>query len=90
MIEPRWLDLTAAAAYLSVRADRLMVLVKEGRVPAPSYALGPRQPRWDRLALDAKFDGGVDSTNIDMVVQAICDDIAAGRDGRRRKKPPGE
>lgn len=79
MSEARWLDLSAAAAYLSVRPDRLMPLVKQGRVPAPSYALGSRQPRWDRHALDRAFDAGAASTNADHLFQAIADDIAAGR-----------
>ena len=76
---PRWLDPSGAAAYLSVRADRLRALVQAGRLPPPSYALGPRQPRWDRLALDARFHGGPASTDADQAVAAVADSIAAGR-----------
>ena len=56
-VEPRWLNAEATAAYLSVRPDALSRLVRQGRIPAPDYRLGERSPRWDRLALDAAFDG---------------------------------
>lgn len=58
---PRWLDRDACAAYISVRVDELPRLMKRGLLPAPSLHLGPRCPRWDRQALDARFDGGVAS-----------------------------
>ena len=58
---PRWLDREACAAYVSVRVDELPRLVRRGKLPAPSYHLGPRCPRWDRLALDARFSGGAAS-----------------------------
>lgn len=77
-IEPRWLDTRAAADYISVRPDALMRLVKAGRVPPPTYPLGPRNPRWDRLALDSRFEGGAASTDIDQVVQAIAEGIIKG------------
>lgn len=78
-VEPRWLDTGAAADYISVRPDALMRLVKAGRVPPPDYALGPRNPRWDRLALDSRFQGGAASTNVDQVAQAIAEKILRGR-----------
>ena len=43
-INPRWLDTVAAAEYISVRPDALIRLVKAGRVPPPTYPLGPRNP----------------------------------------------
>ena len=77
--DPRWLDAANAADYISVRPDAMPRLVKQGRIPPPSYQLGPRQPRWDRLALDAVFEGGTSSTDIDQVAEAIARDIRAGR-----------
>lgn len=53
--DPRWLDPEAAAAYISVRVDELPRLRRAGKLPAPSYHLGPRKPRYDRLQLDAMF-----------------------------------
>jgi len=78
MTDARWLDLAGAAAYLSVRPDRVRALVNQGRLPAPSYALGSRQPRWDRLALDARFAGGAASTNADHAAQAAAEAEARG------------
>ena len=87
MAEPRWLDPDATAAYLSVRPSALARLQKEGRIPAPSYALGPRRPRWDRLALDSNFDGGTASTDIDKVVSAHVQEILRKGRTRRAQKP---
>lgn len=57
MAEPaRWLDREACARYICVRVDELPRLQKRGLLPAPSLHLGPRCPRWDRQALDARFD----------------------------------
>lgn len=53
----RWLSPASAADYLDVRADYLPRLVKQGRIPAPDYTLGPRTPRYDRLALDKVMGG---------------------------------
>lgn len=36
--DPRWLDRTGVAAYLSVRVDALPRLQRQGKLPAP----GPR------------------------------------------------
>ena len=64
MTDSRWLDPEATARYISVRVDALPRLVRQGRIPQPDYTLGPRSPRWDRLALDAQFEGGSASTNV--------------------------
>lgn len=70
MADPRWLDAEATAQYISVRVDALPRLVRQGRIPRPIYDIGPRSPRWDRLALDAAFEGGAASTDIDQMVRA--------------------
>jgi hypothetical protein len=82
----RWLDPEAAARYIHVRPDALPRLVRAGRIPAPSYALGQRSPRWDRLALDSAFDGGTASTSARDVFQGIADEIARGK-GRAHRAP---
>ena len=51
MAEGRWLDPASAAAYIGVHPHKLGHLVEQGHIPAPSYQLGPRTPRYDRLAL---------------------------------------
>lgn len=53
MLDPRWLDMHAAAEYIGLAPDTFRRRVKAGKLPKPSAALGPRLLRWDRAALDA-------------------------------------
>jgi hypothetical protein len=75
MSEARWLDREAAARHIRVKEAALAGLVRDGLIPAPSYRLGPKSPRWDRLALDAAFEGGVASTDPSIAVQALAEAI---------------
>ena len=88
MDEPaRWLDRDRTANHICVRVYQLRRLVKSGKIPTPSYHLGPRLPRWDRLALDAAMGGSVaptGSTNMALAVEALCNDI---RSRPRRRAP---
>jgi hypothetical protein len=85
MPDTRWLDREACAAYVSVRVDELPRLVKRGLLPAPSYHLGPRCPRWDRLALDARFSESAASQSHDLAVQeAVNAIVAKGRSAHAR------
>lgn len=70
---PRWLDAIETARYICVRPDSLARLVRQGRIPQPNRQLGDRSPRWDRLALDAAFDGGTESTNLTTAVLAYVE-----------------
>ena len=73
----RWLDRDALAVYLSVRVDELPRMQRAGRIPTPSFHLGPRSPRWDRLAIDSLFMGAPSSTpDIDAMVRGY---VTAGR-----------
>lgn len=84
---PRWLDREACAAYISARVDELPRMMKRGKLPAPSYHLGPKSPRWDRQALDAMFSGGVASPvqAHDLAVQdAINAILGKGRSAAAR------
>jgi hypothetical protein len=85
MADPRWLDLTGAAAHLSLRPDVFARKVKAGIIPAPSTHLGERTPRWDRGALDAAMGGGSGSTNVREAVNALANQIAA--EGRENGPP---
>src|SRR5215831_7538735 len=87
--EPRWLGPDDTAHYVGVRAERLRPLVKQGKLPAPSYHLGPTQPRWDRLALDAAFEGErKPAVNATAVALKVADDILrqAVHKGRRHRR----
>jgi predicted DNA-binding transcriptional regulator AlpA len=79
----RWLDREALAEYVSVRPAAVARLVKEGRLPAPSYQFGARRPRWDRAKVDAAFDGGLASTDPATAVQGLVSHILA--EGRSRR-----
>lgn len=52
-----WLDPAAAAAHLCVPPRRLQALVRKGKLPRPSYHLGPKSPRWDRDKIDSLLAG---------------------------------
>lgn len=78
----RWLDRDALARHISVRVDAIARFQKAGRLPAPSYHLGPRQPRWDRDKVDAAFSGGVASTDPRTAIHALAAEIAARRPSR--------
>lgn len=85
-MDDRWLDRDAVATYLRVRVDRVARLVKAGKVPQPSYHLGPRSPRWDRLQLDALFgDVSVRLVNVDDVVRENVAKIRASAPRRARR-----
>lgn len=86
---PRWLDRDATAAYISVRADELRRLLRAGKLPSPSYHLGPRSPRWDRLKLDSYFGEGVASDETRAQVTSLVQEIYAERRSRRSPDPRG-
>lgn len=76
---PRWLDRDGLAQHISVRPYAIPRLLREGKLPSPSYHLGPRQPRWDRDRVDAAFAGGLASTDPTEAIHAAAQEIAAGR-----------
>lgn len=54
---PRWLGPHAAAEHVGLTYEAFRKRVKDAKMPKPSYAHGPRNPRWDRDALDAAMAG---------------------------------
>ena len=85
----RWLDAESAAAYLNVRVEQLQRWTREGRVPTPSYQLGPRRPRWDREALDAAMRNafaGEHSLDATAATKAYCEQLVRERAERFRKR----
>jgi predicted DNA-binding transcriptional regulator AlpA len=53
---PRGMDVDRAAAYLGLGRTKFLELVEEGRMPKP-VRIEAELPRWDRLDLDAAFEG---------------------------------
>ncbi len=80
------MDRDALAVYISVRVDEVLKLLRAGKLPTPSCHLGPKSPRWDRLAVDACFEERSlsDKQGHDAVVQAAVDAILAEPSRRRR------
>ncbi len=82
----RWLSRRAAAEYLSMEVDHLKRHVKSGKLPRPSFHLGPKTPRWDREALDAAIQGGQGQAES---YEETVNDILSGKYSRRRKADGG-
>jgi hypothetical protein len=77
MPDARWLDREALARHICVRPGAVCRLLKAGRLPPPSYHLGPRNPRWDRTQVDAAFNGGLASTDPTQAIHALAEEIRA-------------
>ena len=74
MAETRWLDREAVAQYIHVRVDELSRMQRKGLLPEPSYRLGPRSPRWDKLELDSWF--GKSTTSTPDISQTVANFVA--------------
>ena len=80
MPDARWLDRRDLARHLSIDRGDIPRLLRRGKLPPPSYHLGPKSPRWDREAVDAMFAGRVASplAALDAMVQDAADAILKG------------
>lgn len=77
---PAWLDRDALAAMICVPVHHVARLVKAGKLPAPSYHLGPRSPRWRGDDIDAMLAGTITSSGAAGLAQAI-------RENSRPRRP---
>ena len=53
----RWLSPKALGHYLGRDPKTLTGLARAGKLPKPTYQLGPKSPRYDRVAVDAMLTG---------------------------------
>ncbi|QHC36032.1 AlpA family transcriptional regulator [Komagataeibacter xylinus] len=86
---PRWLDRQGLADYLSVKYHSIARLQQEGKIPQPTYHLGPRMPRWDRHQVDETMGIGAAAERrqeMDELIAKICADIRSGADRKKQKK----
>ena len=86
-VEPRWLNPEDTADYIGVRVDHLPRLRRAGKLPSPSLHLGPRSPRYDRIALDGMFGATTESDTREKeasIVQAIIDRSRRQKEARGR------
>jgi len=82
----RWLDRDGVADRLSVRVHEIPRLLRGGKLPEPSYHLGPRSPRWDCEAVDAMMAGTAPSRP-EAIKQGAIDAII--QEANRQKGPRG-
>ena len=73
---PRWLDRAALARHVGLSEAALRRRLKDGTIPAPSYHLGPRCPRWDRAAVDALFTLAAPSMDARSAISRLAQEIA--------------
>lgn len=89
-LQPRWLDIAAASAYVSLTESAFRRRVALGRFPKPNLSAGIQSPRWDRLELDAAFGcklrNDKDSTDVDRAVKGLVDDIIKQGPARSRRR----
>lgn len=88
-LQPRWLNRRAAANYLSVQPNALKRLVREGRIPEPTYHLGPRSPRWDRVAIDEAFGlttKAQQQARADAAIKEVVGKIYADAEAKKRRR----
>jgi len=99
MIGEEWMEREDAARHLSVKVSKFNKLVRDGVLPKPSYAAGPRSPRWSRKMLDLIMQGEDTSgaaknavtttaTTTDEGTRANVEKILAQATRRRRSRRP--
>lgn len=77
MSDPAWLDRKALAARYSLSSKRAVArLERLGKLPAPSYHLGPNSPRWRTLEVEALLLGkpmprSADQVTVDLVQRIL-------------------
>ena len=78
-----WLDPAGVMRYLNLRhRSAVNRLVKDGKLPPPSYHLGPRSPRFDRDGIDAVMRGRQAADSMDAALERALAAIRAS--GKRR------
>jgi predicted DNA-binding transcriptional regulator AlpA len=86
---PGWLSAAAAAAYLSCTPAAVRRYARAGRLPKPSYHLGPRSPRWSREQIDSLLHGRQVKDDTEAQFERMIEGIrtrARKAGGRRRKR----
>ena len=82
MSDPAWLDRKALAERYSLTSKRAVArLERLGKLPKPSYHLGPKSPRWRTQDVEALFLGRAvaDRPTARQVTAEIVQDVLKGR-----------
>lgn len=84
-VAPEWLNTAGACAYLSMRPDTFARKVRAGAIPAPSYSVGERMPRWKRSDLDAMMSPSAKSDINASVEELVTSIQTAKQKGRSHR-----
>ena len=85
IVTPRWLNSEQAAQYLTVKRAAFSRAVRNGSLPEPSLALGPRMPRWDISDLDQAMKGRESfASSMDREINAYVEKIR--KEGWKNRK----
>jgi hypothetical protein len=78
----RWLSPRALGSYLGRDPKTLSSLVRAGKLPKPTYQLGPKSPRYDRLAVDAMLIGQREHTDAEDIANRAIQRMRAEYESR--------
>jgi hypothetical protein len=78
----RWLSPKMLARYIARDVKGLSALVRAGKLPTPSYHLGRKSPRFDRLAVDAILCGDKEKTDAEEITSRAIQRMRAEHEDR--------
>lgn len=83
----RWLDRDGLKAYVGgLDNEKIRRMVRAGKLPAPSYRMGPKSPLWWSADIDAALAGRVASA---AGRPSLAEAILAKASRSDRNAPPG-
>jgi len=89
MAEEIWLTPAETAKRQGLRVDQLARYVRAGKLPKPSYAYGPRAPRWNVEELDAHMRNGQSNPVPRQHPSGLANALLAKFEARRQKTARG-
>jgi hypothetical protein len=78
----RWLSPKMLGCYLGRDPKTLLKLVRAGKLPKPTYQLGPKSPRYDRLAVDAMLTGQTEHSDAEDIANRAIQRMRAEYENR--------
>jgi hypothetical protein len=78
----RWLGPKALARYIGRDSKTLSALVQSGKLPKPTYHLGPKSPRYDRMAVDAMLVGQREHADVEDIANRAIQRMRQEYEGR--------
>jgi hypothetical protein len=78
----RWLSPKALGRYLGRDPKTLPELVRVGKLPRPTYHLGPKSPRYDRVAVDSMLIGRSEEADAEEIASRAIRQMRAEYESR--------